>query len=311
MARRRAARLSPAVFAVAAIVIGAGIALGVAAGTGLFADKSPPPAASEKSSTEPSGGARVPSPRVPSPRVSSRPASPKQAVTPPKTQVQTAQTLGRAAVVFDDAGGSLEDLDEIIALGRPVTVAVLPGLRFSAAVAERARSAGLEVILHLPLEADDPSKDVGPDGILVSMSDEEIERQVEAALQSVPGAIGLNNHMGSKGTADERVMRVILGVVKQRNLIFVDSVTSSHSVAGQIASEMGIRTATRQVFLDNVDEPAAIRAQVRRTIAIARRRGDAVAIGHAHRLTPKVLKQIVGEFDKAGIQLVPVSALTK
>ncbi|HXF82861.1 MAG TPA: divergent polysaccharide deacetylase family protein, partial [bacterium] len=211
----------------------------------------------------------------------------------------------------DDAGGSLEDLEAIIALGRPVTVAVLPGLRYSREVAERAAAAGLEVFLHLPLEPEDSAKALGPGGITVAMSDREIEASVRASLASVPGAIGVNNHMGSRGTADPRVMRAVLSVVRERKLVFVDSVTSPRTVAARIAAEMGVRTAARHVFLDNEDEPTAIRRQLRRVLARARRSGEAVAIGHASRLTAQVLREMLGEFDSAGVVLVPASALVR
>lgn len=217
----------------------------------------------------------------------------------------------RVAIIFDDAGGSLDDLETIIALGRPVTVAVLPGLRFSREVAERARAAGLEVFLHLPLEPEDPTKKVGPGGITIDMRDEEIIQIVRADLEDVPGAVGVNNHMGSRGTADERVMRAVLQVVKERGLIFVDSVTSPRSIATRLASEMRIPAAARQVFLDNRDEPEAIRQQIVRLITLARQRGEAVAIGHAQRLTAQVLKEMLPEFDRQGIVLVPASALAR
>lgn len=217
----------------------------------------------------------------------------------------------QVAVIFDDAGGSVEDLEEIIAIGRPVTVAVLPGLRYSKEVAERASAAGLDVFLHLPLEPEDSGRVPGPGSITTAMSDEEIRAAVRAGLATVPGAVGLNNHMGSRGTADERVMRAVLQVVKERDLIFVDSVTSARSVAAPLAEEMGIPAARRHVFLDNVDAPAAIRAALRRLATIALRRGSAIGIGHAQRLTPAVLKEMVAEFERQGIELVPVSVLVK
>lgn len=217
----------------------------------------------------------------------------------------------RVAIIFDDAGGSLDDLEAIIALGRPVTVAVLPGLRFSREVAERARGAGLEVFLHLPVEPEDPTKKVGPGGITTDMSDEEIIQIVRADLQGVPGAVGVNNHMGSRGTADGRVMRAVLQVVRERGLIFVDSVTSPRSIAARMASEMRIPTAARQVFLDNQDDREAIRQQIIRLITLAKRRGEAVAIGHAHRLTARVLSEMLPELDRQGIVLVPASALAR
>jgi len=217
----------------------------------------------------------------------------------------------QVAVIFDDAGGSLQDLDDIIAIGRPVTVAVLPGLHYSKEVALRARTSRLEVFLHLPLEADDITRRLGPGGISTDMTDEEIAATVSANLATVPGASGVNSHMGSRATADSRVMRSVLQVVKDHGLIFVDSMTSSRSVAASLAGEMGIPTVRRHVFLDNQNEPAAIRAQLRALMSIARRRGSAVGIGHAHRLTPKILAEMLPEFDRLGIELVPVSALVR
>lgn len=214
-------------------------------------------------------------------------------------------------MIFDDAGGSLRDLDRIISLGRPVTVAVLPGLRFSQEVAHRARAGNLEVLLHLPLEAVDSGKKLGPGGISTDMTDEEITAAVSADLASVPGATGINNHMGSRATADPRVMRSVLQVVKDRGLIFIDSRTSDRSVAASLADEMGIPTTRRHVFLDNENEPEAIRAQLRRLMSVARHQGFAVGIGHAQRLTATILAEMLPEFDRMGIELVPVSALAR
>ena len=117
--------------------------------------------------------------------------------------------------------------------------------------------------------------------------------------------------MGSKGTADERVMRAVLGVVKAQGLVWVDSRTTTATVGARLAAEMGIPAASRHVFLDNEDDAAAIRTQIERLIKVARQQGEAVAIGHAHRLTAQVLREMLGEFDKLGIELVPASALVR
>ncbi len=215
------------------------------------------------------------------------------------------------AIVFDDAGGALADVEEIIAIGRQVTVAVLPGLRHSAEVAQRAQSAGLEVILHLPLEPMDGAKALGPGGVTVTMGEAEIHATVRAGLASVPGATGVSNHMGSRATADRRVMRAVMEVVRERDLFFLDSKTTPHSVVGSAAAEAGIRSAARTVFLDNENDPEAIRREIRRLIETALRHGEAVAIAHAQRLTPRVVAEMLPEFDRAGIVLVPVSALTR
>jgi polysaccharide deacetylase 2 family uncharacterized protein YibQ len=215
----------------------------------------------------------------------------------------------RVAILFDDAGGSLEHLQAILDLGRPVTVTVLPGLRFSREVALRAEDAGLEVLLHLPLEPEDTRNALGPGGITTGMNDTEIAQGVAADLDQVPGASGVNNHEGSRATADERVMRAVLEVVKARGLFFVDSVTSPKSIAARLAKEMQIPTASRAVFLDNENQADAIRTQLRQTITLALQRKQVVAIGHAMRLTPMVLREMLVEFDRQDIELVPVSSL--
>ena len=143
------------------------------------------------------------------------------------------------------------------------------------------------------------------------MSDEEIRRTVAADLATVPTAVGANNHMGSLGTSDPRVMRAVMEEIRARHLFFVDSVTSPHSVAAQVAREMSVPTAARAVFLDNRDEEEYVRGQFRTLIALALARGQAIAIGHVGRVTAGVLVSMLPEFDEAGIQLVRVSDLVR
>jgi hypothetical protein len=264
---------------------------------------------------------REPASRAPAPMASPRPradaTAPRSALPPqPRAPVRQAPALQaepspayRVAIVFDDAGGSLADVEAIIGIGRPVALAVLPGLAYSEEVARRARSAGLEVLLHLPVEAHDDAKALGPGGVTVAMSDAEIQAAVRAGLTSVPGAVGVNNHMGSKGTADRRVVRAILEVVRDRHLFFLDSRTTVDTVVEPVAAELGVPVARRLVFLDNDEDETAIREQVRRLIAVARQRGAAIAIGHAQRLTPRVVAAMVGEIEGAGVAIVPVSTL--
>jgi polysaccharide deacetylase 2 family uncharacterized protein YibQ len=308
MARRRLTRRHSSFGLFLAVVIAAG---GIGAGLVISRRATVPPASPTSAPIlEPAR----PQPLQSSPKAvaPSKPGGgtrsiPEGSPTGPRRVRPSAQV----AVIFDDAGGSLQDLNEIIAIGRPVTVAVLPGLRYSKEVALRARSRNLEVILHLPLEAEELSRRLGPGGISTTMSDEEIAAVVSADLAAVPGATGVNNHMGSRATTDLRVMRSVLQVVKDRGLIFVDSMTSTRSVAGSLAGEMGIPTARRHVFIDNENEPEAIRTQLRRLMSLALGRGSAVGIGHSQRLTPKILAEMLPEFDRMGIELVPVSALVR
>src|SRR5207249_4269920 len=117
---------------------------------------------------------------------------------------------------------------------------------------------------------------LGPGGVTTGMNDVQIAQIVATDLSQVPGAIGLNNHEGSKATADERVMRAVLQAVKSKGLIFVDSVTAPKSVGARLATDMQIRTASRAVFLDNQNQEDAIRAQIKRLILLALERKEVV-----------------------------------
>ncbi len=222
-----------------------------------------------------------------------------------------AAPAGRVAIIFDDAGATLDQLQPILTLDRPVAVAVLPGLSASRAVAERATRAGLEVLLHLPLEPEETenARPLGPGGVTTTMTDEEIAAVVRRGLEELPGVVGVNSHMGSKATADRRVMTVILSETRARGLFFVDSRTTPRTIGLAVARDLGVPAMERTVFLDNEDDPGYIFGQLRRLLQAARLHGQAVGIGHAQKTTAEVLRQFLPEFDRAGIVLVPVSAL--
>ncbi len=220
----------------------------------------------------------------------------------------------RVAFLLDDAGGRMEELDRAVRIGRPVALAILPGLPYSTELARRASEAGLEVLLHLPMEPEDPEKAraMGPGGVYGEMSEEEIVRVVRSNLDQLPGVVGINNHMGSRGTSDPRVLRAVMRVVRERGLFFVDSRTSPRSVAEQVAGEAKVPIAVRSIFLDNTPDPEVIRQQVRRLVALARRRGTALAIGHINRpYTAEVLREMVPEIEAEGVEIVPVHALVR
>jgi uncharacterized protein len=217
----------------------------------------------------------------------------------------------RVAVIFDDAGYSLRAAREVLALPRPVTISVLPDLPFSAPIAEEAAQRGVQVMLHLPMQPENPALDPGPGRITSDMTDDAIARTVASDFAAVPGAVGANNHMGSRGTADPRVMRAVLRVVKTRAVFFVDSLTSPRSVAAQTARSMGVPTAVRAVFLDGQDNDEYVRAQFHTLMRTAQTHGQAIAIGHVGKVTARVLREMLPEFDEAGIRFVPVSALVR
>ena len=323
MARRRSARRqSPQLVLglMLGLVLGVGLTIGVLIAQHWGAPPSPPrPTAGPRHPAAP----RVPQP-APAPATPPRahlPVPPRQnpegsrgpAVVPAPEGPPTPPRPGhlRVAIVFDDAGYSLRAAEEIEAIGRPVTLSVLPYLPLSTEIAKGAPAHGVQVILHLPVEPDNQSllSFLGEGGIRVAMTGAEIRQAVAADLSTVPTAVGANNHMGSLGTADPRVMRAVMEELKARHLFFVDSVTSRRTVAAQVAREMGVPTAARAVFLDNEDNEDYVRGQFRTLMSIAHARGQAIAIGHVGKVTARVLISLLPEFDEAGIQLVRLSDL--
>jgi polysaccharide deacetylase 2 family uncharacterized protein YibQ len=136
------------------------------------------------------------------------------------------------------------------------------------------------------------------------MSDDAIIAQVRDDLASVPLAAGVNNHEGSRATADDRVMRAVASVLAQRGLFFIDSRTGSASVAERDTAAAGIRTAGRDVFLDNVADVEATEAQLRRAAQLAKSQGSAIAIGHPRPTTLTAVRALLPELQRDGIQFV-------
>lgn len=214
--------------------------------------------------------------------------------------------------MIDDLGNELAPAQRIAGWKAPVAGAVLPDLRWSAASAEALTRGGKEVLLHLPMEPEGyPKVRPGPGLVLRSQSDASIERLLEEDLATVPGAIGVNNHMGSAATADARVMRAVSRVLARRGLFFLDSRTTDATVAEKTAEEASVRATSRRVFLDDVATEDAIRGQLDELVRRAKQEGDAVAIGHPYPVTLFVLeKDLAGLADK-GVKLVRVSELVK
>lgn len=214
----------------------------------------------------------------------------------------------RVALVIDDLGRSLDDVQGLEALGVPITYAVLPFEEHTVPVVAELRRARKEMLLHLPMEPKN-GEDPGPGALLLGMSDDELQEKTVAALAAVPGAVGVNNHMGSGLSEDERSMDAVLGVLAGRRLFFLDSRTSADSVGYKTAIRHGIPAAERQVFLDGDPSPDAIRTQFQRLLDLARTRGVAIAIGHPHPETLEVLAEEVPRARALGYEFVPVSYL--
>ncbi len=218
---------------------------------------------------------------------------------------------GKLAVIIDDFGYSREPINAFAAIDRPLTFSVLPYRPYSNDAAARGLSSGHQVMLHLPLEPIAAGEQSENNTITTAMSDQEIRETVSRAIQAVPGIIGVNNHQGSKATADRRVMRVVLSVLKDNSLFFVDSRTSSQSVAYDTARRLALRTGQNILFLDNSSDVGYIKAKLRAAGDSAVRNGAVIVIGHARLTTAEALRAMIPELEAGGVQLVFVGDIVR
>ncbi|MBV8489886.1 MAG: divergent polysaccharide deacetylase family protein [Candidatus Eremiobacteraeota bacterium] len=210
----------------------------------------------------------------------------------------------RVALIVDDCGQWIDTERGFVALNIPLTMSVLPDVAYTGTIAKEASAAGKGVMLHLPMETIS-GLNPGPGKVTTEMTDDQIEAQVESDLAQVPLAAGVNNHEGSKGSADRRVMQDVISVIaKHGGLFFIDSKTSPDSVASAVAQANGVPTADRDVFLDNRADVAYTEGQLREAMAIARRTGSAIAIGHPRPTTLEAVKAMIPEFEADGIEFV-------
>ena len=214
----------------------------------------------------------------------------------------------RIALVIDDLGRSLKDLRTLKALGIPISYAVLPFESRTSEVVAMLRQQGEEVLCHLPMEAKG-GNNPGPGALLTSMSPKELRKATEAALNAVPGAVGLNNHMGSAVMSDVSSMGAVLDVLNSRGLFFLDSRTTADTVGYSLARQKGIPTAERQVFLDTHRDSAFIRKQFATLLKSAKRRGGAIAIAHPYDETLEILADAVPQAMSEGFEFVTASQL--
>jgi polysaccharide deacetylase 2 family uncharacterized protein YibQ len=214
----------------------------------------------------------------------------------------------RVAIIIDDLGYHVGTGHRAIALPGPVVCAILPGTPGAALLATTAKEAGKEVLLHLPLQAVGHDGAPEPDGITLDMGRERFAETFASALQSVPFASGVNSHRGSLLTRHPGHMRWLMeDILEADGLYFVDSYTTHHSVAMQIAREQGVPAIKRDVFLDA--DPGMVQAEFDRMKQIARERGIAVAIGHPYPSTLAFLEHAIPRLVEEGIELVPLKEL--
>ena len=209
---------------------------------------------------------------------------------------------GRLAILLDDGGQKMDIVATAGRLPPEVGVAVLPFLPYSAETAFSMYEAGHEVWLHLPMEAVGDS-DPGPGALMVSMSDGELRDAVYMAINNIPHVVGINNHMGSKATANLRMMTWMMQDLAAMDLAFLDSRTTVDTVAEEAARIQGVKTGRRHVFLDNERTEAAIREQLEEAVYRARMEGEIIAIGHLTEVTVAVLASELPGLSRRGVDL--------
>lgn len=245
----------------------------------------------------------------PSPSVTLKPSTPAKTRQKPPTASRTRQGP-KIVFVIDDIGNHNRYYSQLKALKSDVTYAILPLLPYSRYYGDLSRTTGAEVILHLPL---DTTQDKIPGrGLIVdTMSTPDILSLLSRDLASVPHHVGVNNHMGSRGTANRKMMTIILTELKRRGLFFLDSYTTPASVVPSVGRSIGIPVLTRGVFLDNDDSKPAIRSQVKELRKVARAEGSAIAIGHYRKNTLEVLAQEIPRLKKEGFEIITLKQMLK
>ncbi|MEZ5862137.1 MAG: divergent polysaccharide deacetylase family protein [Geminicoccaceae bacterium] len=209
-------------------------------------------------------------------------------------------------IIIDDMGYSPRALARLAALPGPVTLSFLPYADATQAMLAAAGQGEFDIFLHLPME---PLGDADPgiNALLANLDETQLRKRVRQALAAVPGAIGVNNHMGSRLTALPETMRWVMDELRQQPLLFVDSRTNPDSVAEATAAMLGVPTTGRDVFIDHVPEPEAIARQLALIERIARRGGSVVAIGHPYDVTLRALERWLPEIERRGFRLASVA----
>lgn len=210
-------------------------------------------------------------------------------------------------IVIDDVGIDRPHSKRAWELPGMLTLSFLPYAKDLREQAKAARANGKEIMLHLPMEPNGRA-DPGPGALLVSMSENELGRKTAAALDGYDGYVGVNNHMGSRFTANKAGMTVVLQQIRARGLMFLDSRTTKETVGDQLAQEIGVPSMSRNVFLDDDESIAAIRRKLAETEEVARRQGFVVAIGHPHEATLQALAEWLPTLSAKGLVLAPATA---
>jgi polysaccharide deacetylase 2 family uncharacterized protein YibQ len=246
------------------------------------------------------------------PAVPLTPAKPAAPLTPtePAAQIRPSpQQRGSLAFVIDDAGNNLTELEPFLRFPGPLTIAVLPGLAYSAEAARRIRAAGKEVFLHQPMEALG-GQDPGPGAIYAGMSAAEIRTIVERNIAEIGPIAGMNNHQGSKVTMDGKAMETILAICREYGIYFLDSRTTADTAAPELAKRMGMKIGERDVFIDNIQEKSAMIQAVQEGLQKTEKKGAVIMIGHTWSSElAATMEELYPELIERGFSLSTISQL--
>lgn len=227
----------------------------------------------------------------------------------PKPDVIPKKTFPSVALIVDDLGYDQNIAEKFIKLDVELTFSILPHSPFQQEIARLARAKGLEIMLHLPMEpVEYPEVNPGPGALLTSMSPDELINQFEKNLNTLPNVKGVNNHMGSKLTAESNQMYQIFSILKQKGLFFIDSRTTADSLGKPSARLFLVPFAQRDIFIDHQQDPDFIRNQIKDLIRIAKQNNEAVGILHPYATTYRILREMLPDLQNE-VQLVPASKI--
>lgn len=213
----------------------------------------------------------------------------------------------KLAIIIDDLGYHRTRGEAIASLPAAVTCAIIPQTPWGPHLAEKAAASGKEVMIHLPMATGARRLDKG--GLEETMTHSQLVRTVREAFIRIPQARGMNNHMGSVLTAEPEPMRWLMQELSLQHYFFIDSRTTADSVALDVARQHGLRSAGRDVFLDNKRDLVSMNRQFNQALQIARRKGGAILIGHPYPETITYLENVLPLMQQAGIEVVPASTL--
>jgi len=222
----------------------------------------------------------------------------------------TETTGAKIAIIMDDMGGSLKTLRKLLGLDIIITPSILPGTSRAIPATVLLQKAGREYMIHMPMQPRSyPRTNPGNNALLLGQSDEKVQQLVMSYLAGVPGAVGGNNHMGSRYTEDSAAMQRVLKILKKHDLFFIDSRTIGDSVAFSEARKMGVKTATRNIFLDNTEDVTYIRSQIRKMVRLAGDNREIIAICHPYKQTLEAFRLEQDWLQQQSVSFVSASEL--